>query len=195
MDHSHHEHYSGSEHSSHGAMDLKPMGKSATLHCLTGCAIGEITGMVIGLSIGLSMWGTVGLSIALAFLFGYILSMVPLLRGGVSLRRAFGVVLAADTLSILSMELAENGFMVLVPGAMESGLDSPLFWLTMAGALLIGFAVAYPVNLWLLRKGKGHALSHDALGHHEMDNRPLTYGLVAFLLGAFLVALLGPLGH
>lgn len=179
------------DHSHHGAMDLRPMARSATLHCLTGCAIGELTGMVIGLSIGLAMWPTIGLSIGLAFVFGYMLSMVPLLRGGIPLKRALGIVLAADTLSILAMELAENGFMAIVPGAMSSGLDSPLFWATMAGALLIGFAVAYPVNLALLKRGKGHALSHDAIGHHAMDNRPLTYGIIAFLLGAFLVALLG----
>lgn len=190
MDHGTH-HPEPTDHSSHGTMDLRPMARSATLHCLTGCAIGELTGMVIGLSIGLAMWPTLGLSIGLAFLFGYILSMVPLLRGGIPLKRALGIVLLADTLSILAMELAENGFMAIVPGAMEAGLGSPLFWATMAGALLIGFAVAYPVNLALLKRGKGHALSHDALGHHVMDNRPLTYGIIAFLLGAFLVALLG----
>lgn len=185
------------EHHGHGnAMELRPMARAATLHCLTGCAIGEIAGMVLGVALSLSTISTVVLSIGLAFLFGYILSATPLLRAGVALRRTLAVVLAADSLSILSMELAENGFMVLVPGAMSSGLDSPLFWITMAGSLLLGFAVAYPVNLWLLKRGRGHALTHGELGHHHsMDNRPLTFGLVAFLLGGFLVALLGPLSH
>lgn len=171
------------------------MARSATIHCLTGCAIGELTGMVIGLSLGLGVWPTVALSITLAFLFGYLLSLLPLLRARIPLKRALAIVLAADTLSILAMELAENGFMVLVPGAMDSGLGNPLFWTAMAGALLIGFAVAYPVNLALLRRGRGHAISHDALGHHSMDNRPLLYGLTGFLLAGFLVALLGDLGH
>jgi len=189
MDHSH------QDHSDHGSMSMAPMARAATLHCLTGCAIGEIAGLVLGAALGIGTLGTVVLSIALAFVFGYILSATPLLRAGIPLKRTLAVVLAADSLSILSMELAENGFMVLIPGAMSSGLDSPLFWITMAGSLVVGFAVAYPVNLWLLKRGKGHALTHGELGHHTMDNRPLTFALVAFLLGGFLVALLGPLSH
>lgn len=183
-DHSHHHHHGG--HSHHKGMAL-----SATLHCLTGCAIGEMLGMMIGVGFGLGTWTTVVLSISLAFFFGYLLSILPLLRGGIDWKRALKVVLLADTLSILSMEIAENLIMVIIPGAMDSGLSNPLFWVSMTIAFLIGFAVAYPVNAYLLKKGKGHALIHDTMGHHSMDNKPLTFALIAFLLGGFLTAVMG----
>ena len=167
------------------------MALSATLHCLTGCAIGEMSGMIIGLSIGLGMWTTVTLSISLAFLFGYLLSILPLIKHGIPFKRALKLVLLADTLSILSMEVAENLIMVLTPGAMDSGLSNPIFWLSMSLAFLVGFAVAYPVNTALLKRGKGHAITHEATGHHEMNNKPLTFALVAFLLGGLLTAIFG----
>jgi len=178
-------------HHDHGLMNLKSMARSATLHCLTGCAVGEIVGMIIGLSIGLSMGWTVLLSISLAFLFGYSFSAFPLVKAGISLKKALTTVLAADTLSILSMEIFENGFMMVVPGAMTAGLSNPIFWLSMSGALVVGYLVAYPINLYLLKRGEGHGLTHDLIGHHVMDNRPLVYGLTAFLLGGLVTALFG----
>jgi hypothetical protein len=134
---------------------------SATLHCLTGCAIGEIAGLVIGTSLGWPATPTIALSIALAFCFGYLLSLLPVLRAGVALGTALGLVLAADTLSIATMELVDNAVMVLVPGAMDAGLASPLFWLTLALALAAAFAAAFPVNRYLLQRGRGHALMHQ----------------------------------
>ncbi len=134
---------------------------SATLHCLTGCAIGEITGLVIGTILGLSTLVTIAISVALAFTFGYLLSSVPLLKGGLTLRKALTVVLAADTLSILTMEVVDNSVMAAVPGAMDAGLVNPIFWLTMPLALAVAFVVAVPVNKYLLERGKGHALMHE----------------------------------
>lgn len=179
--HENHHHHHG-----HGSMAF-----SATMHCLTGCAIGEILGMIIGVSLGLDPWVTVGLSISLAFFFGYLLSAVPLLKAGINWKRAFKVVLVADTLSITSMELAENGIMLIIPGAMNSGLGNPMFWVAMTIAFFVGFMVAYPVNKYLLNRGKGHAISHEEMGHHEMNNKPLTFALIAFLLGGFLTAVMG----
>lgn len=181
--HAHHNHTS---HAGHGNMAL-----SATLHCLTGCAIGEMMGMVIGVSMGLDMWTTILLSITLAFVFGYALSMIPLLKSGIQLTQALKLVLIADTLSIVSMEIAENAIMLIIPGAMDSGLINPMFWVSMTIAFLVGFAVAYPVNKHLLNKGKGHAITHEAIGHHDMNSKPLIFGLTAFMLGGFIVAMFG----
>lgn len=136
------------------------MAVTATLHCLLGCALGEITGMVIGTALGWHAAGTVVLSVVLAFLFGYALSMRGVLRAGVGMRQALKVALAADTVSIAVMELTDNAFMVLVPGAMDAGLATALFWVTLAGALAIAFAVTVPVNRWLIGKGRGHAVAH-----------------------------------
>lgn len=182
----------GKDHAAdHGSHDMSGMAASATLHCLTGCAIGEITGLVIGTALGWHALGTTALAVGLAFLFGYSLSALPLVRAGIGLGAAISLVLAADTLSILTMEVVDNAVMWLIPGAMGAFLDDWLFWVSMGLAFLIAFAAAYPVNRYLLRRGKGHALTHHALGaDHEMDNRPLAYGLVAFLLGG-LVASLG----
>ena len=148
------------------------MAASATLHCLTGCAIGEIAGMLIGTALGFSNAVTIALSIALAFLFGYALSTLPLIKAGLSLRAAMSVVLAADTLSIATMEIVDNLVMVVVPGAMEGGLVSPLFWLTLTVALIAAFFAAYPVNRFLLTRGKGHALMHQyhGAGHEDPDS-------------------------
>lgn len=181
-----HEHHDHSQHDNHEGMAL-----SATLHCLTGCAIGEISGMLIGVGLGLSNIATVVLSIFLAFVFGYALSMMPLVKNKISLWNAFKLVIIADTLSILSMEIAENLIMLVIPNAMSAGLANPIFWISMSIAFLVGFAVAYPVNKVLLNKGKGHAITHEAIGHHEMNNAPLMFGLVAFMLGGFIVAMFG----
>ena len=136
------------------------MARQATLHCLTGCAIGEVLGMVIGTALGLPNAGTVVLSIALAFVFGYALTMRGVLRAGLPFRRARTVALAADTVSIAVMELIDNTVMVAVPGAMDAGLDSALFWASLAGSLALAFVFTVPVNHWLMGRGKGHAVVH-----------------------------------
>ena len=138
---------------------------SATLHCLTGCAIGEVAGMVIGTALGFSDLGTVALAVALAFLFGYGLTSLPLLRAGMALGTVIPIALAADTFSIAVMEIVDNAIMLWIPGAMEAGLTNLLFWGSLAVALLIAGAVAYPVNRWLIARGKGHAVVHAHHGH------------------------------
>jgi len=137
----------------------------ATLHCLTGCAIGEVLGMVIGIALGLHNAVTVILSIALAFVFGYGLTMRGVLRAGVDLRTAFTIALAADTVSIAIMELLDNAFIVAVPGAMDAGLTSMLFWASLGGSLLVAFVLTTPVNRWMISRGKGHAVVHRY--HHN----------------------------
>lgn len=150
---------------------LNQMAKSATLHCLTGCALGEVLGLVIGTALGLSTGVTIVLAVALAFIFGYALSTLPLLKVGVGLTAALSVVLAADTLSIATMEVVDNVVMALIPGAMSAGIVNPLFWLSMPLSLIAAFFAAYPVNKYLLTKNKGHALvmqyhnGHDHHGH------------------------------
>ena len=138
------------------------MAARATLHCLTGCAIGEVLGLVIGTALGLSTAATIGLAIGLAFVFGYALTLTPVLRSGVALRAAIAVTLAADTLSITVMELVDNSFVLAVPGAMDAGLDTGLFWVTLAASLAVAFVVTVPVNRWLIARGRGHALVHGA---------------------------------
>ena len=133
---------------------------SATLHCLTGCAIGEVLGMVIGTAAGLSNAVTVALSVALAFFFGYALSARRVLAAGLVLAEAVKVALAADTVSIAVMELVDNAFVVAVPGAMDAGLASVLFWVTLAASLAIAFVVTVPVNRWMIGRGRGHAVMH-----------------------------------
>jgi len=135
----------------------------ATLHCLTGCAIGEVLGMVIGTAAGLHNAATVVLSVALAFVFGYGLTMRGVLRAGLDPRRALRVALAADTVSIAVMELIDNAVMVVVPGAMDAGLDSALFWGSLVVSLAVAFALTTPVNRWMIGRGKGHAVVH---AHH-----------------------------
>ncbi|MEU6132042.1 DUF4396 domain-containing protein [Saccharopolyspora sp. NPDC047091] len=133
---------------------------SATLHCLTGCAIGEILGMIIGTSLGLRNAGTVVLSVVLAFAFGYALTMRGVLRTGVGLAAAFRVALAADTVSIFVMEVVDNAVMVVLPGAMDAGVGSALFWGSLAFSLAVAFVLTVPVNKWLIARGKGHAVVH-----------------------------------
>ena len=134
---------------------------SATLHCLTGCAIGEVLGMVIGTALGWTDLQTVALAVGLAFLFGYAFTIGPVMRSGLALRAAVPVALAADTVSITVMEIVDNAVMLGVPGAMDAGLTSPLFWGALAFALFVAFLVTVPVNRWLIGKGKGHAVVHQ----------------------------------
>ena len=150
---------------SHGN-SLNRLAFTATLHCLSGCAIGEVLGMVIGTALGLSNLQTIGLAIVLAFLSGYALTMLPLLKAGLGLRRASRLALAADTASIAIMEIVDNAVMLLIPGAMDAGLSSPLFWGSLAFALVIAGVAAYPVNRWLIARGSGHAVVHAHHGHH-----------------------------
>jgi hypothetical protein len=147
-------------HHHHGTGASWRTAASATLHCLTGCAIGEILGMVIGTALGWHNLPTIVLAIALAFVFGYALSMRGVLRAGVGFKQALKVALAADTVSITVMEIIDNGVMLVVPGAMDAGLGSWLFWGALAFAFLIAFLVTMPVNKWLIGRGKGHAVAH-----------------------------------
>lgn len=154
-------------------MSTSSMAASATLHCLTGCAIGEIAGLMIGTALGLTTGVTIALAVALAFLFGYALSTLPLLQTGVSFGAALSVVFAADTLSIATMEVVDNAVMAVIPGAMDAGLVNPLFWVSMMIALAAAFVAAFPVNRYLLQRGKGHALMHkyhEAHGGHDHDH-------------------------
>lgn len=143
------------------------MAASATLHCLTGCAIGEILGLMIGTALGFSNLATIALAVGLAFLFGYSLSTLPLLKAGLGFFAALSVVLAADTLSIAVMEVVDNLVMALIPGAMDAGLVNPVFWVSMMIALAAAFVAAFPVNRRLIDKGKGHALTHQFHEGHE----------------------------
>ena len=149
------------------AQSLNRITLAATLHCLTGCAIGEVLGMVIGTALGWSDWQTVALAVGLAFLFGYGLTALPLLRSGLALSAVVPIALAADTVSIAVMEIVDNAVMLLVPGAMEAGLANGLFWGALAFALAVAFAVAFPVNRWLIARGRGHAAVHAHHGAHH----------------------------
>ena len=137
---------------------------SATLHCLTGCAIGEVLGIVIGTALGWSTVATIALAIVLAFFFGYGLTMLPLLRSGMALGAAIPLAFASDTLSITVMEIVDNLIIVVIPGAMDAGLGSLLFWGSLAFALAVAFVAAFPVNRYLISRGKGHAVVHK---HHD----------------------------
>lgn len=157
--HSHHAHHAPQ----HGA-SLNLTAFRATLHCLSGCAVGEVLGMVIGTALGLSNGATIALAIALAFVFGYLFTMAPLLRAGLDLRRVLRLALAADTASIAVMEVVDNAIMLVIPGAMDAPLSSPLFWVALAAALAIAGIAAFPLNRWLIARGAGHALVHR---HHH----------------------------
>jgi hypothetical protein len=180
------------------------MAASATLHCLTGCAIGEILGLVVGTALGLATAWTIALAVGLAFLFGYLLSTLPLVKAGVGLVAALGTVLAADTLSIATMEVVDNLVMALLPGAMDAGLVNVAFWLGMMVALAAAFVAAYPVNRHLLARGKGHALTHHYMGAEaagglrrlipSFSTPALAAVIAAFLLGGATVAAAVELG-
>jgi hypothetical protein len=140
---------------------------SATLHCLTGCAIGEVLGMVLATWWGWSTLPSLALAIGLAFFFGYLLTFVSVRRAGLGVGAAVSTALAADTVSITVMEVVDNAFLVALPGAMEAGLSSALFWWSLAAALAIAFVVTVPVNRWLIGRGRGHAVVHEMHGHHH----------------------------
>lgn len=144
--------------------ELNSLALMATVHCLTGCAIGEVAGMAIGTAIGLSNLGTVVLAIVLAFFFGYGLTSLPLLRSGMALGGVIPIAFASDTLSIATMEVVDTLIVLTIPGAMDAGLDSLLFWGSLAFALVVAGLVALPVNRWLIARGKGHAVIHQAHG-------------------------------
>ncbi|MFD9035509.1 DUF4396 domain-containing protein [Streptomyces sp. NPDC059567] len=167
----HHGHESDAAHEGHGGRQGHAPGKvswsmaaKATLHCLTGCAIGEVLGMIIGTALGWGNAPTMVLAIALAFFFGYSLTLWAVTRAGLSLKAAIGVALAADTLSIAVMEIVDNGVLLLVPGAMDAHLSDALFWGALAFAFLIAFLITTPVNKWMIGRGKGHAVVHQY--HH-----------------------------
>ncbi len=145
--------------------DLNRAAVQATVHCLTGCAIGEVLGMVLATAFG---WGnalSIAASVVLAFAFGYSLTLGPVLRAGVPLRRSLGLAFASDTVSITTMELVDNGFILLVPGALAAGLGDPLFWWSLAASLAIAFVVTVPVNRWLISRGRGHAVMREMHAH------------------------------
>ena len=154
----HHQH-----HAAHAGPSLNRLAWSATLHCLTGCAIGEVLGMVIGTALGGGNAATIALAVVLAFFFGYLLTVLPLLKAKLGTRRALKIALAADTASITVMEIVDNAIMLAIPGAMDAGLDTLLFWGSLAFALAVAAVAAFPVNRWLISRGRGHAVVH---AHH-----------------------------
>ena len=158
MDHTHHHHHAPARKPS-----LNATAFWATLHCLSGCAVGEVLGMVLGTAWGWGDGATIALAVALAFVFGYAFTMVPLLRTGMAWRQALRLALLADTASIAIMEITDNLVMLAIPGAMEAPLPSWLFWGALGLALAIAAVVAYPLNRWLIARGAGHAVVH---GHH-----------------------------
>jgi len=153
-----------------GGSSLNRLAALATLHCLTGCAIGEVLGMVIGTALGWSNAATIALAVFLAFVFGYSLTMVPLLKAGMAVAVALPLAFASDSFSIAVMELVDNGVMLAVPGAMDAPLTNPLFWGALAFALAVAYVFAFPVNRYLIARGQGHAVVHQSHGHHEAES-------------------------
>ncbi|HEY6781500.1 MAG TPA: DUF4396 domain-containing protein [Thermoleophilaceae bacterium] len=180
--------HSAAAHDHHHALptsgrDLTQVAISATLHCLTGCALGEIAGMAIGTALGFSNWGTVALAVALAFVFGYGLTSLPLLRAGLALGAVIPIAFASDTLSIATMEIVDNLIVLSIPGAMDAGLSSLLFWGSLSFALVIAGVIAVPVNRWLIARGKGHAVVHET-GIHGGPS-PRLVGAIAAVMAVF----------
>jgi hypothetical protein len=150
---------------SHGAQDLNRAAFSATTHCLTGCAIGEVVGMAVATAFGWANLAQIALAVLLAFVFGYSLTLWPVLRAGLTFRQATGVALVADTVSIAIMEAVDNGFVLVVPGALDAGLGDAKFWWSIALGFAIAFGPAWAANRWLIARGKGHAVVHQY--HHH----------------------------
>ena len=159
----HHEHVHHGAHKANGSPSINRIAFMATIHCLTGCTIGEVLGMVVGTALGWSNWPTVALAVVLAFFFGYAMTLWPLRRAGMAWGTALGLAFASDTLSMATMELVDNALMVVIPGAMDAGLTDLLFWGSLTVAMVVAGIVAFPVNRWLIGQGKGHALVH---AHH-----------------------------
>lgn len=159
MEHAHHP--ANPAHRHGGSMSLDRLALMATLHCLAGCAIGEIAGMVIGTALGWSNAATISLAVVLAFISGFALTALPLLRAGHAPAAAVRIAVAADTVSITVMEIVDNAVMLMVPGAMDASLATPLFWISLGSSLGIAAVVVFPVNRWLIARGRGHALAHD----------------------------------
>src|SRR4051794_4690383 len=158
---------------------------SATLHCLTGCSLGEIAGLAIGTALGFSNLGTILLAIALAFLFGYTLTSLPLLRAGLALSAVIPIAFASDTFSIATMELIDNAVVLAIPGAINAGLATLLFWGSLSFSLAVAFVAAVPVNRWLIARGRGHAAVHRTGIHGGPNPRLVGVALaVAFVFGA-----------
>ncbi|MGE5693509.1 MAG: DUF4396 domain-containing protein [Candidatus Zixiibacteriota bacterium] len=153
----------------HKDQSVNRLAFSATVHCLTGCSIGEVLGMVLGTAFGWGNWATVILSIILAFIFGYSLTLLPLFRAKLPLLTALGLAFASDTLSITIMEIVDNAVMLVIPGAMEAGLAEPLFWGSLLFSLILAGLAAFPANRWLITRGRGHAVLHQ---HHHGAARP-----------------------
>ncbi len=151
------------DHAEHPPQSLNRLAASATTHCLTGCAIGEVLGLAIGTALGWGNFATIALAVGLAFFFGYSFTAVPLLRSGLALTAVLPIALAADTFSITVMEIVDNAIILIIPGAMEAGLADPFFWGSLAFALGVAWVAAFPVNRWLIARGRGHAVVH---GHH-----------------------------
>jgi hypothetical protein len=149
----------------HGGRSLNRSAFQATTHCLTGCAIGEVLGMVIATALGWGDAASIALAVALAFLFGYSLTLGPVVRANVPFRRATRLAFASDTVSIATMELVDNAFILIVPGAMAAGLGDALFWWSLGVSLLVAFVAAFPVNRWLIARGRGHAVVHELHAH------------------------------
>ena len=164
MNHAHHMHHGHHGHH-HQTQSLNRVAVSATLHCLTGCAIGEVLGMVIGTALGFDNMSTIVLAVILAFTFGYGFTLFPLLRSGLAWATSLKLALAADTASITVMEIVDNAVMLIIPGAMDAGLDSVLFWGSLAFSLAVAGLAAFPVNRWLISRGRGHSLVHAHHGH------------------------------
>ena len=164
-DHHAHAHHGQARAEAHAhGVSLDRLAFTATVHCLSGCAVGEVLGMVLGTALGWANLPTMALAILLAFIFGYSFTMIPLLRAGLAFGAVLKLALAADTISITIMEIVDNGILLLIPGAMDAHLDNPLFWGSLALALVIAGAAAYPVNRWLISRGRGHAGVHQ---HHQ----------------------------
>jgi uncharacterized membrane protein YbjE (DUF340 family) len=153
------------DHGSHGSASLTRSAASATLHCLTGCAIGEVLGMILATWWGWGNLASIVLAVLLAFFFGYSLTIGPVLRAGVPVRRALPIAFASDTASISVMEIVDNAFILIVPGAIAAGLGDALFWWSLGVSLIIAFAFALPLNRWLIARGKGHAVVHAYHAH------------------------------
>jgi uncharacterized membrane protein YciS (DUF1049 family) len=151
-------------HTHHDTPNLTRQAITATLHCLTGCAIGEVLGMVVSAALNFNNAASIVISTLLAFIFGYGLTIAPVLRTGLTFRKALALALAADTVSIAVMELSDNGFILLVPGAISAGLNTALFWISLAVSLIVAFIITVPVNRWLIGRGLGHAVMH---GYHH----------------------------